>query len=197
MTVVRDRVSASNTGRGYAGGPRARLDPFPNLFGDRRRGRSSSPASAQTARTTRSVKLARRCGQTIYEADERQIPPDQHLQMSTQTAAQLAMTRQASRPASVSAPSAPRAAGGTTTDTGTNIDMLVAYTPQARMDAGGTDAIVAQINSAVGEAKRPTPIARFRRPCAWSGRSKTAYTSAGLQSGLIPDLQRVTGPQQQ
>ena len=69
-----------------------------------------------------------------------------------------------------------RAAGGTTTDTGTNIDMLVAYTTQARMDAGGTDAIVAQINSAVGEANTAYANSQIPQTMRLVGTIETAYT---------------------
>src|SRR3954471_6887779 len=71
--------------------------------------------------------------------------------------------------------------------------MLVAYTTQARIDAGGTDAIVAQINSAVGEANTAYANSQIPQTMRLVGTIETAYTSAGLQSGLIPDLQRITG----
>jgi hypothetical protein len=183
VTAVRDRVVASSTGRGYVWsghvqGSNPSVSPVTIAVED-----GVMIANVRAYNANYQVRYTPGGVQVINQIDERQLPPDNHLTMPVSTARQLALGRQVPR----------AAAPGATSDTGNTMDMLVAYTTQARVEAGGTAAIVAQINTAVGEANTAFRNSLIPEGMRLVGTMETNYTSAGLASGLIPDLQRVTG----
>jgi hypothetical protein len=194
VNAVRDRVVASSTGRGYVWsghvqGSNPSLNPVTIAVED-----GVMIANVRANNSNYQVRYTPSGVQVIEEIDERQIPPDQHAYMSPSTARQLAIGRSvASRAAPTVSSAKAQGSPSATADTGTNIDMLVAYTTQARVEAGSTAAIVAQINAAVGEANTAYANSLIPQTMRLVGTIETAYTSAGLASGLIPDLQRVTG----
>jgi hypothetical protein len=194
VTAVRDRVVRSSTGRGFVWmghvqGSNPSASPVTIAVED-----GVMIANARVNGTSFQVRYTPGGVQVVHEIDDRQLPPDNHLQMPASTALQLALARQATSPTAPAVSSASRQASpGATADTGSTIDVLVAYTTQARIDAGGTSAIVAQINTAAGEANQAYVNSQIPQAMRVVGTMETNYTSAGLASGLIPDLQRVTG----
>ncbi|HLH22797.1 MAG TPA: M12 family metallo-peptidase [Chloroflexota bacterium] len=195
VTAVRDRVVPSSTGRGYVWsghlqGSNPSADPITIAVED-----GVMIANVHANGSNYQVRYNPAGVQMIDEIDERQIPPDTHAYLTAAQARQIALADRANRTAAAAASGAARAAAASTSaDTGTTIDILVAYTTQARVEAGGTLAIVATINSAVAEANTAYSNSQVPQTMRLVGTMETTYTSAGLttQNGLVTDLTNVT-----
>jgi hypothetical protein len=196
VTAVRDRVVPTSTGRGYVWsghvqGSNSAASPVTIAVEH-----GVMSANVRANGSSYQVRYTPAGVQVITEVDERQIPPDNHIRISQMEALQLALARQGTRAATPAVPSEPRRASpGTAADTGTTIDVLVAYTAAARDQECGasTSCMVALINTAIAEANTAYANSQVPQAMRLVGTLETSYTSAGLASGLVPDLQRVTG----
>jgi hypothetical protein len=188
VTAVRDRVEPSSTGHGFVWvGHVQGEDP---AFGPVTLAveNGAMAGNVRAGGRTYQVRGTPGGGQIIYEVTERDVPSHEHIYLSA-AAVRAAAAVQASAPRA-----AVTKAPGAVADTGSTLDVLVAYTAQARADAGGTAQIQAQINTAIAEtntAYQNSQISQFMRLV---GTLEVTYTSAGLTiNGLATDLRCVAG----
>ncbi|HEY7063409.1 MAG TPA: M12 family metallo-peptidase [Chloroflexota bacterium] len=190
VTAVRDRVEPSPTGQGFVWvghvqGEDPAFSPVTLAVVD-----GALAGNVRAGGQTYQIRGTPGGGQVIYQVNERDVPPHEHVPVSA-AGLRAAEAARAQRLGAAAA-SAPAKAPAAVADTGSTIDVLVAYTNQARADAGSTAQMQAQISLGITETNTAYTNSQVPQGMRLVGTMEVMYTSAGL-ANLQTDLRCVAG----